>query len=339
MGRRATTRVAFRPITYSRRQFLKATSATIIGAGVVGSATAAPGETENGWTQVESPTGKTLNGAGEAANGPWAAGGGGDVIERTADGWVKRLEYGPAAEGNELTCMGVTDDGRRVWFAGGSGVIGEMDVVTKTLTDYSAPKGKTSTWEAIAVTGVAEENEIISLVNGSGEELTGYRQPDGSIKWGDVVKPGGGASIKGADHYGPESFMCADTNAKVYESTDAAESWDIIGIKGGEVGLYAVAAVSADDANVAGGGGMMFRWDGHLWTGRKIASTTIRAVDRTDELGLASGGSGYVFRWKTIGSWEQVKTPTGNNLNAVVLGDSSPDVAVGSSGTIVEKQT
>ncbi|WP_245799927.1 hypothetical protein [Haladaptatus litoreus] len=43
--------------------------------------------------------------------------------------------------------MDVTDDGNRIWFVGGSGVIGEYDVETETLTNYSAPKGKTSTWE------------------------------------------------------------------------------------------------------------------------------------------------------------------------------------------------
>lgn len=309
--------------------------ATATGLGSVGSAAAG----ENGWTVVESPTSKTLTSAVLAGNGPWAAGGGGKVLERTTDGWVIRLKNGPAAEGNGLTCIDATDDGRRVWFAGGSGVIGEMDVVTKTLTDHSAPKEKTSTWEGISVTGDAETNEIISVVNGSGEELTGYRQPDGSIEWGEVTKPGGGASMKGMDSYAYDSFMACDTNAKVYESTDEAKTWETIGISGGEVGLYGVAAVASDDANVSGGSGMMYRWDGDQWTGRKIGSNSIKSVDRISEVGLAAGGSGHVFRRQTIGSWDKRDTPTGNDLLSAMLGgEAYPDVCVGSSGTIIEKQ-
>ncbi|MFB6220170.1 MAG: twin-arginine translocation signal domain-containing protein [Halolamina sp.] len=321
----------------NRRRFIKGSGAAI--AGAVGLGAVQSAAAENGWEVVESPVSKTLNGTVLAANGPWAAGGGGKVLERTVDGWTVRLKNGPAAEGNGLTCMGVTDDGNRVWFAGGSGVIGEMDVVTKTLWDHSAPGGKTSTWEAISVTGTEEKNETISLMNGSGEELTGYRQPDGSIAWGDVVKPGGGASMKGAAHYGANSFVCCDTNAKVYESTDDGNTWETIGVDGGEVGFYGAAAVASDDMNVCGGGGIMYRYDGNIWTARKIGSNTIKSVDRVSEAGLACGGSGNVFRRQTIGSWEKVDTPTGANLEGTILGgELYPDVAVGASGTIVEKQ-
>lgn len=322
---------------HSRRQFLKGSGAAI--AGAVGLGAAQPAAALNGWEEVESPVGKTLTATSLAANGPWAAGGGGKVLERTVDGWTVRLKNGPAAEGNGLTCIGVTDDGNRVWFAGGSGVIGEMDVVTKTLWDHSAPKGKTSTWEAISVYGEEDTNEKISLLNGSGEEITGHRKRDGSIKWGDVTKPGGGASMKGAAHYGTDAFIACDTNAKVYESTDGGDKWDTIGVDGGEVGFYGAAAVSGDDMNVCGGSGMMYRYDGSGWTARKIGSNTIKSVDRLSEAGLAAGGSGHVFRRQTIGSWEKVDTPTGANLEGTILGgEAYPDVAVGASGTIVEKQ-
>ncbi|MFT4903972.1 MAG: hypothetical protein ACI8UR_000520 [Natronomonas sp.] len=322
----------------SRRRFLRLSGATTVG--LVGVGAGVAGAAENGWEAVETPVTKTLTGVTIAGNGPWAAGGGGKVLERTTDGWVVRLRNGPAAEGNGLTDIDVTDDGRRVWFAGGSGVIGEMDIVDKTLTDYSAPKEKTSTWETLSVTGSADTDETISLLNGSGEELTGYRQSDGSMEWGEVTKPGGGASIKGSDAYGTDSFMVCDTTSKVYEARDDAETWSEIGVRGGEVGFYGVAAVAEDDANVSGGGGMMYHWDGNRWTGRKIGSNTIPAVDRLDELGLAAAGSGYVFRRQTIGSWERIATPTGNDLLGVALGgEAYPDVAVGSSGTIVEKNT
>lgn len=323
----------------TRRAFIKGSGAAIAGAAGLSTLSTSVAA-ENGWTTVESPTTKTLNGAVLAANGPWAAGGGGDVIERTADGWVKRLDYGPVLASNELTCIDATSDGAAIWFAGGSGVIGEMDVVTKTLTDHSAPGGKTSTWEGIAVSGTSGEDETISLVNGSGEELTGYRQSDGSIKWEEVVKPGGGSSMKGMDTFGPDSFTCVNTNAKAYASTDGATTWSEIGIDGSEVGLYGIAAVASDDMNVAAGDGIIYRYDGSRWTGRKVGSKSIKAIDRLSELGLAAGGSGRVFRRQQIGSWERYQTPTENNLNGCLLGgEAYPDVAVGSTGTIVEKQT
>jgi hypothetical protein len=322
----------------SRRAFIKGSGAAIasaVGLGAVQPAAAA----ENGWVDVETPISKSLNGVVNATGGPWAAGGGGKVLERTpgAD-WEVRLKSGPTGAGNGLTCIDATTDGEGVWVAGGSGVIGEIDTTTKRLTDYSAPGGKTSTWEAISVTGTANQNETISLVNGSGEELTGERQPDGSIAWDDVVKPGGGASMKGAGIYGENSFLCCDTNAKVYESTDSGTTWDDIGIAGGSVGLYDVAGPTSDDINVAGGGGAIFRYDGNRWTKLTPGSNTIKGIDRLSEEGLASGGSGYVFRRQTIGSWERRATPTGSNLLDAVIGEGVPDIAVGSSGTIVEKQ-
>lgn len=321
----------------SRRQFLKgsgAAVATLVGLGAAQPAAAA----ENGWEEVESPTDKSLNGVVSAAEGPWAAGGGGRVVERTADGWKLRLKNGPTGAGNGLTCIDATTDGASVWFAGGSGVVGEIDVVTKKLTDYSAPKEKTSTWEGITVSGKQGVNETISLVNGSGEELTGERQSDGSIEWEEVTKPGGGASMKGMGQYGKKKFLACDTNAKVYQSTDGGSTWNEIGISGGSVGLYDVAGPSKKDLNVAGGSGKIFHYDGNRWTALSVGSNTIKGVDRLSEDGLAAGASGYVFRRQAIGTWEKRATPTGNNLLDAIIGDTEPDIAVGSSGTIVEKR-
>lgn len=323
---------------HSRRRFLRRSGAAVgalVGLGAAGSASAA----ENGWEAVESPTSKSLNGVVDAAGGPFAAGGGGRVLSRGVDGeWEVVLENGPSAASNSLTCIDATSDGASVWVAGGSGVVGEIDTTTNELTDYSAPNGKTSTWEAITVTGLAGANETISLVNGSGEELTGERQSDGSIEWEEVVKPGGGASIKGAGSYGENSFVAVDTNAKVYESTDSGTTWEEIGIDGGSVGLYDVAGPGGDDLNAAAGGGKLFRYDGNRWTALQVGSNTIKSVDRLSEAGLAAGGSGYVFRRQTLGSWDRVATPTESNLNGAVIRPESADVAVGAGGAIVEKR-
>lgn len=320
----------------TRRAVLRSTAAAVAtGIAVTGTTTAAT----NGWRRVDSPTGESLNGVTLASNGPWAAGGGGDVLERTSDGWVTRLEYGPDTGSNELTCIDSTGDGRRVWFAGGNGVVGEMDAVTKTLTNHREPQEAASSWEGIAVTGDADTDEVVSLVNGSGEELTGYRRADGSIEWTAPTKPGSGSTITAVDHYSRDAFVCCDTNASVFESLSAGDSWSKVGIEGAGANFYGVAAVAANDIDVCGDSGMLYHWDGSEWVGRQVGENAINGIDRLSEAGLAAGGSGYVFRREALSSWERVATPTGNNLSDAALGgEVHPDVAVGASGTILEKQ-
>jgi hypothetical protein len=53
--------------------------------------------------------------------------------------------------------------------------------------------------------------------------------------------------------------------------------------------------------------------------------------------GLTVGGSGTIYR-RTWTGWEEEETPSGNTLQGVTVGTSGPDVAVGSSGTILERQ-
>ncbi len=133
------------------------------------------------------------------------------------------------------------------------------------LTDYSAPNGKTSTWEGIAVTGPAG-SETVHLINGSGEYFSGTKTEAGGMEWGTVVKPGGGSSAKDITFIDSDTGYIVDTNAKVYETTDGGSSWTVVGIDGGSVGLYGIAAVARDDINVTGGDGSIFRYNGAVWT-------------------------------------------------------------------------
>ena len=323
----------------TRRTFLKLTGAGVAAAGFTGVSGTAAAETKNGWSTVESPTGKTLYDAVLSSEGPYAVGGGGDVIARRADGWELVLEKGPTTESNPLRGAGVSDDGRNVWFAGGSGVVGQYDVVDEQLTDYSAPKGKTSTWLNVAVTGPAGD-ERVYLVNGSGEFLPGRKTDAGGMDWGEVVKPGGGSSAPGIDFYDETEGFVSDTNSKVYQTDDGGSSFETVGIEGGSVGLYGVASVSESDVNVAGGSGRIFYYvEDEGFSVVDVGSDTVRAVDRDGTAGLAAGAGGFVYDREGVGNWTRVETPTTNTLRGTALdaSDTFPDVAVGSSGTIIER--
>lgn len=286
------------------------------------------------WTEADSPTGKALNAVTNSADGPFAAGGSGRVLARRPSGWEVVVEKGPTGEGNTLKAAGSSDDGQHVWVAGGSGALGKYDVVDERMTDYSAPKGKTSTWEAMGVAGSAG-SETVYLVNGSGEVLVGTND-GGSMNWGTAVKPGGGSSAKGLDLLDAQTGYVVDTNAKVYETTDGGESWSAIGIEGGTVGLYDVAAVSDDLINVAGGDGSIQRYNGAVWTKREVSNAALYGIDRSETAGVAVGSGGTAYGLTEEG-WKAASTPTGNTLSDVLLGDGGPDVAVGSSGTILER--
>jgi photosystem II stability/assembly factor-like uncharacterized protein len=286
------------------------------------------------WSEVASPTGKALNAATGSADGPFAVGGSGRVLARRSTGWEVVVKYGPTGQGNTLKAAGSSDDGQNVWFAGGSGAIGKYDVADERLTDYSAPNGKTSTWEAMGVAGSAG-SETVYLVNGSGEVLVGTND-GGTMTWGTAVKPGGGSSAKGLDLIDASTGYVVDTNAKVYQTTDGGDTWSTIGVEGGTVGFYGVSAVSTDLISVAGGDGSLQRYNGAVWTKRAVADAALYGIDRTETAGAAVGSSGMAYGLTEEG-WKEATTPTGNTLNDVVLGDGGPDVAVGSSGTILER--
>lgn len=306
--------------------------------GLAGLSTAAAGETTSGWRVVDSPTGNRLHGVAQAVDGPWAVGGNGVLLERGFDGtWSVVLRNGPTGNGNNLRTISATDDGRRVWFAGASGVIGEYDVVTETLYSHSSPQDITDTWEGIAVQGVATKSEHVYLVNGSGAQFTGVRTGDGSIEWRELKKPGSGSSIPAIDFYDLREGYFADTNQLVAFDRDAGKSWRRVGIENTDENFYAVAAAARDDVNVGGGDGTMFHYDSSSWRRLGLADHALRGIDRDGALGLASDAGGNVYERQAVGRWTKMDTPTDDALFDVARVADGADVALGENGTIVER--
>ncbi|WP_247728488.1 hypothetical protein [Halovivax limisalsi] len=322
----------------TRRDVLRlATATTAAGTLPIGFAAGQSNGTD--WTVAESPTSKALNDAVGTPSGPFAAGADGNVVARCDDGWHFVVRYGPQARSRRLTGIDVTDDGAAVWFVGGSGVIGEYNIETRTLTNYSAPMGMTSTWEDCAVRGTAGENERVYFVNGSGELLVGTRQDSGAMQYEDVIKPGGGSTIPGIDFHARTAGHVCSTSQFVGETTDGGASWEQVGIDFAGGAFYDIASQGLRDANVAGGAGIVYRYDGFRWTPHVIddGRRAIRAVDRAGDAGLAAGDGGAVYERRSAGQWDQFQTPVESTLRGAAKGDSY-DVAVGDGGTIVERQ-
>jgi len=310
--------------TLTRRSALKTTATALAAAAVPVSAATA----EAGWTAVESPTGNTLYDVERTSAGAYAVGGGGLVLERTAEGWRKVLDGGPTGNGNSLYGSDVTDDGDTLWFVGSSGAIGAYDVTTGNLEDYSAPNDVTNNFNDVAVTGSGDAANV--YVAGDSGKI--YFSFDGGETF-DSVTPGSGSNLNALDFFDERSGHAVDGNKTVF-ATDDGSTYDKIGLADANVNFYAVDSDGADDVWIAGGGGMIFHYDGAGWTPTDTGDAGLRDVEVGAGDGLAVGGGGKVYDLSD-GEWVQQATPTGQNLKAVVRG--GVDVAVGAGGTIIER--
>jgi hypothetical protein len=229
------------------------------------------------------------------------------------------------------------------------GLYGRYDVETATKYDYSAPGGKTSTWEAISLTGNRDE-ETIYVANGSGEILIGTHDSKGCVSWKtngslNVAKPGGGSRTPAIDFRedGVSTGHVVDTSSQTYVTNDSGGSWENVGIPDSQVGLYDVISYKTSSGlervYVAGGGGKLYRLDCNCqnWTPIQIGSKALRCITRDGTDRLVTGASGNIF--ENVGDgWTPKESPIGAMLYEATYGNSTyPDVIVGSSGNILER--
>ncbi|WP_246999095.1 hypothetical protein [Halosolutus gelatinilyticus] len=314
-----------------------------------------------GWGAAESPTSRALHAVVHGHDGPYACGEGGLLLHRGDDGWQVVLERGPGVSENTLRDVAATDDGCRLWFAGDSGALGCYDVVDGRLSDYSAPMEKTSTWEAIAVTGSTGE-ERVRIANGSGEVLD-CTVEDGCPTWGDVVEPGGGSTVPGLTA-GPDGFCAVDTSGGAYresadrdengESTSDTEStssdrWERIGVRNAQVDFQDIWA--GDGAvYIAGADGIAYRYDPDCenWTPLHVGQGALQAIQARGTGAVAVATGGRIYRREESVRWAELDTPTEQSLQGLALARSSDDVdgglatspvdvAVGAGGVILER--
>jgi hypothetical protein len=310
----------------TRRTVLKSAGAAFAAAAVPASAQAG-----SDWTAVESPTGNTLSDVECTSAGAYAVGGGGVVVERTTTGWQRVLDGGPTGNGNDLYGADVTDDGKRLWFVGSSGAIGEYDVQSGVLNDHSAPMDVTNNFNDVSVTGEAGSANVY-VAGDSGKMYYSFENGE-TGSWEDVT-PASGSAINAVDFFDDRSGHIVDGNQTVLYTEDGS-TWDKLGIENADYNFYGVDSDGFDDVWVAGGGGSIYRWNGSEWRRADNGDAGLRDVEIEGGDGLTVGGGGAVFDRDAGEGWAQEQTPTGANLKAVVRGDI--DIAVGAGGAIIER--
>ncbi|WP_435124854.1 hypothetical protein [Halobaculum sp. D14] len=299
-----------------------------------------PDRDEPEWREVPTPFSQTLFDVVDTTDGPYAIGAGGTLVADRGDGWEVVLDDGPNARENQLRALDVTDDGKRVWFLGSSGAVGMYDVTQQKKYDYSYPKQKTSTWEGIAVAGESGTEKGL-MANGSGEIMP-FVIDGFDVDWEQVATPAGKASKVAALAASSDGVGYAiDTSGNAYRTTED-DGWKDIGIVNAQVKFYDVYA-GQNRVYVAGGDGRLYRRDDsyHGWTPISVTDkTALRSFDvephddGSREM-VVLGNSGAIFHRTGDERWERVHTPVSADLYSLSLGET--DVAVGASGTVVER--
>ncbi|MWG33024.1 hypothetical protein [Halomarina oriensis] len=313
-------------MTRTRRAVLAGCGATM--AALAGCSVGTDDAPQRGWVTVDSPTGAALADVTMTEYGPVAVGEGGTVVHR-ADGadWSVVDEDGPADATNGLTAVAATDDGAHVWYVGSSGAIGRLRVQTGDVRDYSAPAGKTSTWEAVAVVG-ASGSERVAVANGSGELLVA-QFTGAEPTWEGPSKPTGGDNAVAMDDANGVVFLASQNLV----ARQAGGEWTRI--EGPNASITDVAAVSGSVLNATTDGGTIASYNGHNWLRAARVERPLTAIDRVESRGLAVG-DGEV-RVLSNGAWQDDDGPDAS-LRGVALGTARfADVAVGTDGTIAER--
>ncbi|WP_435098549.1 hypothetical protein [Halarchaeum sp. P4] len=299
-------------------------------------------EVDREFQKARTPFSEDLYGVVSTKKGPYAIGAGGIIAADRSDsdeGWEVMIDDGPHTKDNRLNGLAVTDDGKRIWFAGGSGALGCYDVIERRKYDYSHPNQKTSTWEGIAVCGKAGQEKAL-VANGSGEVLP-FMIDGFDADWGQVRKPvSGKASNIAALAASPEGIGYAvDTSGNAFKTTDD-DGWRDIGIVNAQVKFHDIYAGKNQRVYVAAGDGKLYRYDDSYndWTPLGVANEPLNAIDiykRQDgkRVMVVMGGSGAIYHRLGDNRWEKVYSPTEKSLNDIALG--TPDVAVGDSSIVL----
>ncbi|WP_331235677.1 hypothetical protein [Natronorarus salvus] len=288
------------------------------------------GENEREWRAVETTAEVSLTDVTGADGCAFAVGEAGTLLARTDGGWETVLEEGPTGRSTDLSSVSVSEDGERVWMAGDGGVLASYDPESGRVTDRSAPLDITSSWTDCAAVGAAGE-ETITLLTGSGEVVRGTVSGT-EIKWDEPVKPGSGSSATGAAFAEGVGYVC-DSNASVFEIRE--HEFERIGVEDG--GSFTdIAASAPSEVSAVASDGSVHRYDGTTWTRSAASEGALTGIDLAGDRGLVCSDAGELLDRESPG-WEAAEVPTDEGLNAVVLDVGGVDLAVGDSGTVLER--
>ena len=293
------------------------------------------------WRAVDTGLSIDLYGVVQTVEGPYAVGGSGTLAADRGDGWELVFDDGPATRQAQLRAVDVTDDGRRVWMVGSSGVIACYDVEQRRKFDYSYPDGMSSTWEAVSVAGQKGEEKILAA-NGSGEILP-FTVHGFDVDWGRAAKPAGRGANVAALAASPDGVGYAiDTSGNAFR-TSQREGWGAIGILDAQLRLYDVYAGAGQRVYVSAGDGNVYRYDDSAgdWTPLGVADgVALRAIDVAINDGkgemVVVGGDGSIYQRTGTEEWLETPAPVTATLFDLTVGDEA-DVIVGKNGTVIER--
>lgn len=312
-------------------------------------------QTTDDWRSIESPVDVRFAAVAETVTGPCIVGPDGVVVGRTDGGLSVAVSDGPAAAANTLLDVAVTAEAERIWVAGSSGAVGAYDVTTGRKYDYSAPGEKTSTWEAVAVSGVADDERLL-LANGSGEVLPVVLDDRGCPHFGDVTEPGSGSSITALD-FGTDCAYAVDTRGGVYARPATEADWPAPtddGLRADGAGARAASEPETGDDRLpdgatgdtdgAAGGSELTDSDGRdgpadgtwEWIGIENAQVDFRDVAADGDSLFVAADDGLVYRYdRACRNWTPISVADGSLRGIDVVGDTV--VAVGEGGTVVSR--
>lgn len=304
-----------------------------------------------GWRPLDPPTDADLVGAAAAADGTYAAGADGTLLARREGDWETVLEDGAGGDGNGFTAVDATPDGRAVWAVGDGGAVARVDADRTHHADLSAPNDLTSTWTGVAVAGPAGE-ETIYLANGSGVVLRGV-MVDGTVTWGEGVKPGSGSSVADLDFAAPKRGVVCDTAGGVFETLDG-DAFERVGID--DPGGTPTAVIAGDGtregpaggardgdggvpgATVAADDGSLHGYDRGSWTRQRPTDAALFGLARGRSERLAVGDGGTILADSGEG-WATEPAPVDAPLRGAALLADGTALAVGDGGTAVERRS
>ncbi|MFU8868092.1 hypothetical protein [Natronococcus sp.] len=294
-------------------------------------------EPEPEWRHAEAPTDATLLDAAVADRSSAVAVGEGGVVA-TTDGeeWSITLEDGPAAQGQTLHGVDVTEDGEAAWVAGDGGAVGRLELDTGRHTDYSAPDDRTDNLAGIAVAG-SEGDETVLVINGSGEVLRG-RYRDGDCSWDAPVQPGSGSSLSDVVLVDSSVGYCCDTNDGVFATDDGGERFEPIGIDGADGTPTGLAGGEDGSCFLCTDAGVVHRYDGSRWTPERVCEDALTGIARVgDRLAVCTADGTIHERDGPTADWERADADAPAELEAIALGDDL-GVAVAGEGTVLERR-
>lgn len=335
----------------SRRTVLRTVGGVAVGAG--GLALAGPAvANEQGWEVADVPITQPLYAVAQTANGPYAVGEEGIVLERVDDAsWEVAVDDGPGGQNRTLYAAGATDDGGRLWFAGDSGALGALDVDDGTVYDFSEPEEIDDTLRALVVDG-GRGDERILVGTDSGQTLDGALEGGGEPEWGDPVEPANGATIAGlaidddSPFEGDPTVLGADESQNAFRSPDFNGSWETFGVEDTDETFHDVESLG-DSAFVATDAGTVHRYDADAgaWTDVDLADVAVRDLDaRADDRKLlAPGGEGLIHE-RVDEEWTTVETSRTADLHGAAYADDliglvvdPVDVVVGEGCFVLER--